>query len=461
MIRLKITCCLLLLFCFSCKNKTQHLSSYIYPSSSHLEEILQKGSLDISTFYNTTDYYIYKGITRGFHYELAQDFANYLGVKLQIIEVNNNMDTAIQRLQNKRYDLLALSLTQTSNRKKILHFSQPLFHTGEVLVQHKNLSPISNLKDLHGKEIFIPQSAHSYKKILQNIQDSLHIHINIRESKQYNYEDLLHLVEKGEIAYTIVDENIAQAKHFTLKNIDYSIKLQDSISISWATPLGSKELTNEINLWLKQLQKSGKLNYLYKRYFKNPNSVPKSVSKYNLLKKGQISPFDSLIKEQSKRLGWDWRFLAALIFVESKFDPTAQSHLGAYGLMQIIPETAEQFKVTNYFQTDSNIYVGVSFLQYLDNFLRPHVSDSTERVKFVLASYNAGAGHILDAMRLASKYGKNPQIWKNNVDYFLLHKNEPKYYQDSLVKNGYCNGTQSYQYVERIFETYNNYKNIK
>ena len=101
---LRITCYILLFFCFSCKNRPAEPISYIWPPPSHLEKILQKGRLDISTFYNTTDYYIYKGITRGFHYELAQDFANYLGVKLKIIEVNNNLDTAIQRLQNRRYD---------------------------------------------------------------------------------------------------------------------------------------------------------------------------------------------------------------------------------------------------------------------------------------------------------------------------------------------------------------------
>lgn len=70
-------------------------------------------------------------------------------------------------------------------------------------------------------------------------------------------------------------------------------------------------------------------------------------------------------------------------------------------------------------------------------------------------------GHVLDAIRLTEKYGKDPQTWNNNVDYYLLHKNEPLYYQDPLAKNGYCNGPQAYHYVERILEIYNNYKNIK
>lgn len=452
---------IVIFFCYACHSKQRSPSEIIWPEPSHLEKILAKGTLDISTFYNTTDYYVYQGITRGFHYDLAQDFAHYLGVKLNIIEVNNNIDSAIQRLQDHRYDLLAVSLTQTPERKEHLRFSQPFFQTGEVLVQNRTNSPVRNMADLDGKEIFIPKSANSYKKVLQQIQDSLNIHIYITETDQYTNEDLMHLVETGEINYTVIDENVAQASRFSLKNIDYSFKLQDSISVSWATPTGAHLLTYEINQWLAQIRKSGKLNYLYKRYFNNHRSVPLHTSKYALLQEGNISPYDDLLQEQSKRLGWDWRLLAALVFAESQFDPEAESVVGAYGLMQIIPETAEHFKVYDYFQPDSNVYTGVSYLQYLDKYFTSHVPDSTERIKFILASYNAGPGHVLDAIRLADKYGKDPQAWNDNVDYYLLHKSEPEYYQDPLSKNGYCNGPQAYYYVQRVLETYSNYKNIR
>lgn len=450
-----------LFLCSACFDSEKGNPEFILPEPSYVEKILTRGTLDISTFYNTTDYYVYQGITRGFHYDLAQDFANYLGVKLQIVEVNNNIDTAIQRLQEGRYDLLAVSMTQTPERKEQLQFSQPFFQTGEVLVQNRGNAPVKNMAELDGKEIFIPKSATSYKKVLQQIQDSLNIHIYVTEIDQYSNEDLMHLVETGEINYTVIDENVAQASGFSMKNIDYSLKLKENISISWATNPDAGLLTTEINNWLEQIRKNGKLNYLYRRYFNNRQAVPHHTSKYALLKRGNISPFDQLLKKESERLGWDWRLLAALVFSESQFDPEAESEVGAYGLMQVIPETAEHFKVADYFQVDSNVYAGVSYLQYLDKYFTSYVPDSTERVKFVLAGYNAGPGHVLDAIRLADKYGKDPQTWDNNVDFYLLHKNEAKYYQDPLAKNGYCNGPQAYHYVRRVLETYNNYKNIK
>lgn len=450
-----------MLLCFACHSDEEHKPEFSFPDCSYLEKILERGYLNISTFYNTTDYYVYQGITRGFHYDLAQDFADYLGVKLQTIEVNNDIDTAIQRLHEGKYDLLAISLTQTPERRTQLQFSQPFFHTGEVLIQNRKNTPIRNMAELDGKEVFIMKSASSYKKVLQEIQDSLNIHIYITETDAYSTEDLMHQVESGEINFTVIDENVAKASGFSMRNIDYSLKLRDDISISWATHPKADLLTDELNNWLAVIRKNGKLNYLYKRYFNNSQSVPHHTSKYALLKKGIISPFDDLLKKESRRIRWDWRLLAALVFAESQFDPEAESAMGAYGLMQIIPETAEHFHVYDYFQPDSNVYAGVSYLQYLDKYLSSHVQDSTERVKFVLASYNAGPGHILDAMRLAEKYGKNPHIWDDNVDYYLLHKNESRYYQDPLAKNGYCNGPQTYHYVSRVLENYKNYKNIK
>ncbi len=87
---------------------------------------------------------------------------------------------------------------------------------------------------MDGKTIFIKKDA-PYKKLLSQLQDSLHIHIKISEVTGYSTEDLLHLVEIGEIGFTITDENIASALSISMKNLDYSIQLSNGISISWAT----------------------------------------------------------------------------------------------------------------------------------------------------------------------------------------------------------------------------------
>ena len=251
----KIAVYITLFLCFACESGKEVTPEIILPEPSSLEKILTRGSLEISTFYNTTDYYVYRGITRGFHYDLARDFAGYLGVNLRIVEVNNDIDTAIGRLQSGKYDLLAVSLTQTPERNEQLRFSKPLFQTREVLVQNKNSQPIKDMAQLDGKEIYIPKSATSYKKVLQQIQDSLNIHIYITEIEHYSYEDLLNLVETGEINYTVIDENIAQASSYSMKNLDIALKLKEDISVSWATHSDASLLSSEINNWLEEIRK--------------------------------------------------------------------------------------------------------------------------------------------------------------------------------------------------------------
>lgn len=445
--------------CFSCKNIKEKVPEFKYPVPSSIEKILARGYLDIATFYSTTDYYVYKGITRGFHYDLAKDFAAYLGVNLRIVEVNNDIDSAIVRLQKGKYDLIAVSITETPERREKLNFAHPFFKTGEVLVQNKNNKIIQQASELNGQIIFIKKDS-PYRKIIRQLEDSLQIKIQVSEVSGYSSEDMLHLVETGEIKLTISDENIAQALSISMKNLDYSLRLNNSISVSWATDPADTTLIGEINQWLRQVKKNGKLNYLFKRYFNNHNSVPRPTSKYILLKKGDISPFDKELKKGSKILNWDWRLLAALVYTESQFDPEAESQVGAYGLMQVIPETANMFNVFDYFQPDSNIYTGVRYLRYLDDIFTKYPLSPEEKLKFTLASYNVGAGHVMDAMRLAKKYNKDPYIWDKNVAFCLRHKSEPEYYRDSLSRNGYCNGQQAVDYVSKILETYSNYKHI-
>ena len=148
-----ITYTLLFLSCFaSCKTKQEELPLVI-PEPGTLEKIEQRGVLNVCSYYNTTDYYVYKGIPKGFHYELVKDFADYLGVKLNI-EINTNIDESIQKLNEGQYDLIAMSLSVTDSRKEDVQFSLPLFTTSQVLVQHTSDTLLQSVDDLKGRNIF-------------------------------------------------------------------------------------------------------------------------------------------------------------------------------------------------------------------------------------------------------------------------------------------------------------------
>ncbi|MDL2231446.1 transporter substrate-binding domain-containing protein [Porphyromonadaceae bacterium OttesenSCG-928-L07] len=445
--------------CIGCSHTKEKKKEFIFPSPSHAEEILAKGYLDISTFYTTTDYYIYKGITRGFHYDLARYFADYLGVKLRVKEVSFDIDSAFIKLDEGAYDLLAASITSTPEREKNVRLSIPIFTTREVLVQNKKNTPVHSLEELNGKTIYIKKGT-PYRGTLTRIRDSLNIHINIIEDSLLSMDDFFYQVETGKMDYIVSDNNIAEILAESMSSLDHSLILKDEVSISWAMNITDYNFVDEVNNWIRKSKSNGLINILYARYF-NFHPASSGISKYHVLKKGHISPYDALIKKSAKQLGWDWRLLAALIYTESKFNAEAESYVGAYGLMQILPETANMFNVTDYQTPVNNIRAGVLYLKYLGRFFDKYPIPEEEKIKFILAAYNTGAGHVADAMRLAEKYGKDPYRWTDHVDYYMLHKSEPKYYLDSLNRNGYSNGAQAYNYVQRVLDTYNNYRHMK
>jgi membrane-bound lytic murein transglycosylase F len=148
-----------------------------------------------------------------------------------------------------------------------------------------------------------------------------------------------------------------------------------------------------------------------------------------------------------------------MIYQESRFNPRAKSWAGAFGLMQLMPNTARRFGVGPESHPNKHIHAGILFIKWLNDRLST-IKDEDERKKFILASYNVGLGHVLDARALAAKNGYDPDIWNNNVARFIINKSDPKYYTDPVVKYGYCRGTETFNYVANIFERYEHYKNL-
>ena len=149
-----------------------------------------------------------------------------------------------------------------------------------------------------------------------------------------------------------------------------------------------------------------------------------------------------------------------MIYQESEFKPNVESWVGAYGLMQMMPHTFEKYGLDTTATPKQQIFAGTKYLRYLEKQFPPEVSDSTELIKFTLAAYNSGIGHILDARRLAKKYGKDENKWTNHVDHFVLNLSDPFYYHDTVVYYGYLRGEETYNFVNEIIDRYEDYKNL-
>ena len=223
--------------------------------------------------------------------------------------------------------------------------------------------------------------------------------------------------------------------------------------IVWIVPKHDDDtsLLSAIDVWLQEYMKSNMRKSFY-RYFKggkNPSSTPIVDNKH-------ISAYDDLIKAAAKKIHWDWRLIASIIYQESHFKPDLESDQGAYGLMQLMPVVMENYGIDYDSPPVDQLEAGGKLLQHLERSLPESISDSLERQKFILASYNAGLGHVLDARRLAEKHGKDPNVWDGNVDYYILNKS--KYYTDPVCTCGPLKGKQTYNFVKEVMKRYNHYK---
>jgi membrane-bound lytic murein transglycosylase F len=455
----------IIVLAFSCKRP-------YYPSSdvakkSKLKEVINNGVIRVVTDFNSTNYFIYRGQPMGYQYEMLQELANHLGVKLEVT-VNNNLDEAFILLEKDAVDLIAENLTITKERREKMDFTLPHIQTRQVLIQRKpkywrTLSNeaiegcmIRNQLDMAHKTVYV-QLKSAYAQRLHNLSEEIGDSIYIVEIDE-GIEKLIEKVAKGEIDYTVGDENVAMVYQTYYDNIDIATPVSYTQNHAWAVAKGS-DIKNSIDSWLIDFKKTKKYVTLYRKYFRNRRSAEMLESDLFIKSSGKISPYDALIKESCDEIGWDWRLVASLIYQESRFNPQAKSWAGAYGLMQLMPITAERFGVEPGSPPKQQIRAGVMFVQWLDERLSD-IKDKNERKKFVLAAYNVGLGHVMDARALAVKNGKNPNVWTNNVADFLLSKSDPKFYTDPVVKYGYCRGTEAFRYVTDIMDRYQHYKNL-
>lgn len=174
-----------------------------------------------------------------------------------------------------------------------------------------------------------------------------------------------------------------------------------------------------------------------------------------------ISRFDDIMRKVGAEQGQDWRLMSAIAYSESRFIENLESNQGAVGIMQIRPVVARHFKVPveSINDTETNVRLAGMLLSELDGMLRmPASTPEQDRLSIILASYNAGIGHVLDARRLARLEGANPNSWAD-VSRYLQLKSTPDYYEQEVVKCGKFTGSgQTLSYVKQVMRKYNQYK---
>jgi membrane-bound lytic murein transglycosylase F len=439
-----------------------------------LLDIQRRGKIVALCRYNSISYFLYRGRPMGYEYELLQHLADHMGVELEI-KVPRSWEKLYQMLYSGEGDIIAANMTVTLERSQKAAFTKHHTTTRQMLVQRKprnwrkmkihkiNKQLIRDPIQLVGKKIHVQKNSAYYHRLM-NLSKEIGAKIEIvTVPEDMEVEFLIKMVSDGLIDYTVADENMVSGYVGYYSVLDAKTPISFPQRIAWAVRHNAPQLLKSVNSWIHQMKtKEDPVYYvIYNRYFKNRRAIKKRLaSDYLTTMGGRISPYDSLFRVYSEDIGWDWKLVAALAFQESRFSHDAVSWAGAIGVMQILPGTAEELRVREPTDPAENIKAGVKLLKihyaYWDD-----IPDRSERIKFTLASYNAGQGHIQDARRLARKYGKDPDTWSRNVAEFLLRKSERKYFYDDVVRYGYCRGEEPYNYVKEILARYEIYKHYE
>lgn len=463
----------ILLFTLSnCGTEKEEVETFQHPSVSvDLPEILKRGKLIVLAENSSTSFFIYRGRKMGFEYEVLKEFANELGVELEI-KIVSNLDNLIQMLNSGEGDLIACNYTMTRERNKAINFSIPIIHTPQVLIQRKpegweqmksvdiQKHLIRDPSKLAHKKVHVWKNS-SYYQRLSNLQEEMGDTIFIVEEEGIlSTEEMIEMVSEGLIDYTVTEANIARVNQRYFDNIDVSTEISVRQKIGFGLRKTSPLLNARLDKWLSEFKDKKTFKYLKSKYFDLKN-LPVNTEDYLLMiNGGQLSKFDAIFKKAAEKYkDMDWRLLAAIAYQESKFNPYVTGFGGTYGMMQFMPNTGPKYGVYPGSPPEIQINGGMKKLN-ADLESWKSIPSRDQREKFALATYNAGKGHIEDAQRLARKHGLNPLVWDNNVEKMMLNLSKGEFYRDEVVKNGALRGSHTYRYVRTVYSRFQEWKSV-
>ncbi|MCP4391803.1 MAG: transporter substrate-binding domain-containing protein, partial [Gammaproteobacteria bacterium] len=418
-----------------------------------LDKIKKRRVLRVLLRNNAASYFLYRGELMGFEYELAREFADYHGLRLEVVVPPSHREISTWLLEG-RADI-AMSFLEPDEKLGRLgvDFSRAYHYAQQHIVVQKD-DPAASLQDLDYRTIFVRHHSYYWERLSQLQQDGARFSLRATDDK-IETEQLIQMVSRGKYKATLADEHLLDIELAKGLPVRSAFTLEDEVPHSIALRKRNPQLKQALNEFIKRIYRGEFYNVTYNKYFKSRRSVQR-LARGRVVDalKGQISPYDKLVRKYSNRYGFDWRLVTAQMYQESKFNPKAKSHVGARGLMQLMPRTAKSMGIKNSVDPASSIRGGVKYLDWLRDRFDASLPISA-RTWFTLAAYNAGAGHVQDARRLAGQIGLDSNRWFGHTEQAMLLLSKRHYAKKA--RYGFVNGREPVNYVRDIrqrFEAY-------
>jgi membrane-bound lytic murein transglycosylase MltF len=421
------------------------------PFTGDLDAMVERRLIRAGVPFNRTHYFIDSGQQRGIAYEALMNFEEAVNTRLktghlrvQVAFVPLPRDQMVPALTDGKVDLLAATLTVTPERQRLVDFSNPT-RTGvkEIVVTGPGAPAIASVEDLSGQTVFVRKTS-SYYEIVAALNARLAAKgkppVAVKEAPEnLEDDDILEMVNAGLVPATVVDDYLAAFWKQVFPDITPhpDVALRSGASIAVAVRKGNPKLKAAANAWIAKFgEKTAFANVLEKRYLQSTKHVKNAMSE---AERRKFIAMVQLFRKYGAQYGLDPLLMAAQGYQESRLDQSVKSHVGAVGVMQLMPATGKEQGVGDIGQIEPNIHAGIKYMRFMvDQYYKDEPMTPINKALMTFASYNAGPGRVRQLRKEAEKRGLDRNVWFGNVERVASEKI----------------GRETVQYVSNIYKYY-------
>jgi membrane-bound lytic murein transglycosylase MltF len=421
------------------------------------DEMVKRRLIRAGVVYNRTQYFIDRGVQRGISYESIALFEEQLNkrlktglLKVHVAVVPLQRDQVFPSLLAGKVDFVAAALTITPERRKLVDFSNPT-RTGvsEIVVTAPSVTPPMTVDDLSGREVFVRKSS-SYFESLQQLNASLASRgkppVIIEPAPEaLEDDDILEMVNAGLVDVTVVDDFVAEFWQQVLPDIrpHSAVAVRTGGEIAIGVRKNNPRMLQAANIFIKEYGPNTAFGNTINRKYLESTKYVKNASAERERKK--LRELVKLFQTYGSKYSVDYLLMAAQGYQESQLDQSARSHVGAIGVMQVMPATGKDLNVGDINLVEPNIHAGVKYFRFMmDQFYKDEPMDELNKGLMTLASYNAGPGRMRQLRRETERRGLNPNVWFGNVERVVSERI----------------GRETVQYVSNIYKYYVAYRMV-
>ena len=413
-------------------------------AENRIAAIKERGELRVSTVLSPLTYSTFNDKDIGLDYELAQQFADYLGVKLKIT-VRQNISQLFDDLDHGNADMLAAGLVYNSERSKNYQPGPTYYSVSQQMVYRVGNTRPRNLSNVTADKLTVAPGQVVISD-LQSLKETKYPDLSWTVDEKRGSVDLMQAVIDGKLDYTIADSVAIGLFQRVHPELAVALDITDEQPVTWFSLQDDDNTLSAAMLdFFNNMNEDGTLARLEEKYLGHGDDFDYVDTRTFLRAVDNVLPdLRPLFEKYASEI--DWKLLAAISYQESHWDPLATSPTGVRGLMMLTRNTAQSLGLSDRTDAEQSISGGMRYIQDMMTKV-PESVPQEERIWFALAAYNMGYAHMLDARALTAKQKGNPDSWADVKQRLPLLSQKPWY---SKLTYGYARGHEAYTYVENI-----------